>query len=79
MGVTLNRHLGEPDTMIAGQYTLRTESGRALLSCPLCGHHFELPSACRVEPDGRAVPAVHCPRCCFFEYCSLESHWEDYP
>ena len=77
MGVVFNRHLGVPETMIAGQYTVRTETTRPMLKCPICGHAFDLPAHCRVDHDGRVVPAVKCPAqsCPFFDYCTLESIW----
>ena len=77
MGVTLNRYLGPEHDLPCGQFTLDTPSGRAALSCPLCGLVFSLPSHCRTEPDGRVVPAVKCPQvsCSFFEYVTLSDHW----
>ena len=77
MGVVYQRHLGDESTLLCGQYTLRTESFRAALKCALCGLTFTLPSHCRVEPDGRAVPAIKCPQasCPFFEFVTLEGHW----
>jgi hypothetical protein len=77
VGVTLNRALVLPDDLRAGEFTMRTESGRAALSCPLCGNVVELPSHFRVEPDGRVVPAFKCraAHCAFFEYITLADHW----
>lgn len=76
MGVVFNRYLGDEDALPHGQYTLRTESGRASLRCPLCGNVAPLPSHCRVEPDGRVVPAIKCLALCpFFEYVTLSDHW----
>lgn len=76
MGVTFNRMLTDEESLVAGSYTLRTESGRASLRCPICGNIAPLPSHCRVEPDGRVVPAIKCLMvCAFFDFVTLESHW----
>lgn len=77
MGVVYQRHLGDESGLLCGQFTRETESGRAALKCALCGLVFTLPAHCRVEPDGRVVPAIKCPQtsCAFFEYITLESHW----
>lgn len=79
MGITLNRNLGTEDALNHGEFTVNTESGRAAIRCPLCGCVFSLPSHCRVEPDGRAVPAIRCPQlsCSLFEYVTLSDHWSD--
>jgi hypothetical protein len=81
VGVSLQRHLGVESEMLHGQFTVNTESGRAAIKCPLCGLVFTLPSHCRVEPDGRAVPAVSCPQvmCPFMEYVTLADIWSEYP
>lgn len=77
MGVVFNRHLGGEDTLLCGQFTLETESFRAAIKCALCGLVYSLPKHCRVEPDGRVVPAVRCPQisCPFFEFITLSDHW----
>lgn len=79
MGVTYNRNLGSIEALDHGQYTLETESSRAALRCALCGYLFVLPAHCRVELDGRVVPAIKCPApgCSFFEYVTLADHWSD--
>lgn len=79
MGVMLQRHLGTEDGLLCGQFTVETESGRPAIKCPLCGLVFSLPGHCRIEPDGRAVPAVKCPQtsCPFFEYVTLGDVWSE--
>ena len=77
MGIRLNRCLSGVECLRAGEFTVETESARPVLCCPLCGEQFILPSQCRIEPDGRVVPAVHCPQCCFFEYVELTDIWEE--
>jgi len=76
VGVTFNRLLGTEDALDPGQYTRETDSGRAALRCALCGCVFSLPAHCRVEPDGRVVPAIKCVQvgCAFFEYVTLSDY-----
>lgn len=77
MGVVFNRNLGEESALNHGEFTVATESKRPALRCALCGCVFSLPSHCRIEPDGRTVPAVRCPQlsCPFFEYVTLSDIW----
>lgn len=79
MGVRLNRCLHGPASLAAGEFTVETESHRAVLSCPLCGEHFELPAHCQIEPDGRVVPAIRCRAvgCAFFDFVTLSDIWSD--
>lgn len=79
MGVRLNRCLAGVESLRAGEFTVATESARPVLCCPLCGEKRELPPQCRIEPDGKAVPAVKCLSlaCPFFEYVELADIWED--
>jgi hypothetical protein len=79
MGVRLNRCLRGPECLVAGEFTVATDSGRPVLCCPLCGDKFDLPYHCTIEPDGRAVPAVRCraPACSFFDFVQLGSIWEE--
>lgn len=79
MGIRLDRCLRGPECLIAGEFTIETDDARPVLSCPLCGHRFALPSQCRIEPDGRVVPRVACPVevCPFAEFVELGSVWDE--
>lgn len=79
MATTFRRLLAPPESLCAGDFTVQTESGRAVLCCCLCGERFELPVGCGVDQVGRTSVAVQCPRpaCSFWDWCVLTDHYEE--
>jgi hypothetical protein len=72
-----NRCLGDESALETGQFTVRTASGRPVLSCCMCGHIYELPKDCTIDQTGRVSHAVQCPApmCGFWGYVILSDVW----
>ena len=78
MATTLNRNWGPVEDLAAGEFTRNTESGRATVSCPLCGAVYELPAGFVPDPVGRVDYALTCrgaPPCAFMDWIILSDHW----
>jgi hypothetical protein len=77
MAITFRRILTPGVTPGAQEFTRETESGRAALGCPVCGHVFELPPGFAPDQTGRVNYAVSCPTgvCDFWDWCELADHW----
>jgi hypothetical protein len=77
VATTLNRVLTPGATPRAGEYTRETESRRALLSCPVCSHLFELPPGHAPNVVGVVNYEVKCSasRCSFADFVVLADHW----
>jgi hypothetical protein len=71
MGMRLNRLLGKPEALDAGQWTCETESGLPVVCCPGCSNTVELATSYLIDCDGRVAPAWACRNCAFFEYIQI--------
>ncbi len=71
MGQRLNRQLGAPANMIAGEHC--RDAGLVLICCPLCGTVTPLDDTKHiVSRDGKVTPAWSCPACPAHEWIELE-------
>jgi hypothetical protein len=65
VGERYARHLGPVTSLLPGQYTTETASGRPALSCKACGGIYDVDLATHaIDREGRIVPALACPYVC---------------
>lgn len=79
MGARLQRHLGPVQSLLPGQWTAETASGKEALCCPSCGHIADIEYPHEVEKYGRVKFRWACPSqsCSFAEFLILEAHNEE--
>lgn len=79
MGLRLQRFLGPPMHMTAGQWTDRTASGRPAIACPGCGGISELEPPHEIFGAGIVKYVWSCPMppCPIMEFISLGSYSDE--
>jgi hypothetical protein len=79
VATTFNRLLAPPHRLCAQEFTRDTESGRAVLCCPLCAWRFELPAGVAPDQTGKTNERVKCPVCQWHDWAVLAEHWLEVP
>jgi ribosomal protein S27AE len=79
-GLRLQRHLGEPATMDAGQWCAATRQAmgpvtEVHIGCPDCGRQRVL-DAHVIDRQGRVTPAWACGECAYLGWIVLEA-WNE--